>query len=134
MTSPRSRAPTLDPREVALCRDGLARRQAALRTALDEHGSIEQGGARPGTSTEVHDLKDEAFASQLADLRGMAREQMWGELAAVRLALSRIDAGGYGHCEDCGGDIGRERLLAQPSAARCLRCQERAEHPHPSSR
>jgi len=132
MASPHSSAPTLDPRELALCRAGLARRQAALRTALDEQGTMERGAAAAGASAEVHDLKDEAFASQLAGLRGMAREQMSGELAAVRLALGRIDAGGYGHCEDCGGDIGRERLLAQPSAARCLRCQERAEQAAPS--
>jgi DnaK suppressor protein len=132
MATLRTPAPALDPRELALCRDGLARRQAALRTALDEHGTMEHGAAHAGSSAEVHDLKDEAFASQLAGLRGMAREQMWSELAAVRLALSRIDAGGYGHCEDCGGDIGRERLLAQPSAARCLRCQERAEQAAPT--
>jgi DnaK suppressor protein len=35
-------------------------------------------------------------------------------------ALARLDDGTYGTCERCGKAIGRERLLARPSATLCI--------------
>ena len=115
--------------ELAQCKAALTGRLSVLRAALMEQSESGDRDSKQSAATEVHDLKDEAFAGQLANLRGMAREQMQGEMAAVRAALTRISEGSFGRCEDCDGEIGRERLLAQPSAGRCLRCQERAEKP-----
>jgi DnaK suppressor protein len=44
------------------------------------------------------------------------------ELTETRAALRRIDLGTYGRCESCGGAIGRQRLLALPTARFCLGC------------
>jgi len=60
--------------------------------------------------------------------------EIFGELAAgaraalrdVRAALDRMDAGSYGRCVQCGGQIGLERLEILPQAALCMQCQ-RAE-------
>ena len=49
------------------------------------------------------------------------------ELQAIGDALDRLDAGRYGECVDCGCDIPLARLQAEPSAARCVACQQRAE-------
>ncbi len=49
-------------------------------------------------------------------------------LAAIEAALSRIAAGTYGECIDCGADIPSSRLQVAPEAPRCLDCQDRAEH------
>ena len=49
------------------------------------------------------------------------------ELTAVRAALERLADGSYGECTDCGQSVGVPRLLAQPSAARCIACQSKAE-------
>jgi RNA polymerase-binding transcription factor DksA len=38
----------------------------------------------------------------------------------VEHALARIDAGGFGRCEACGGEIEAERLDALPYATLCL--------------
>ena len=111
--------------ELAQCRASLSRRLGAL---LDQREGSAGAGTEPAAA-EVHDLKDEAFAGQLANLRGMARDQMESEVDAIQTALRRIEQGTYGRCEDCDAEIGRERLLAQPSAGRCIRCQERAERP-----
>lgn len=43
-------------------------------------------------------------------------------LAELSAAAGRLDAGDYGRCEACGNDIGDERLVALPSARRCVRC------------
>jgi len=50
------------------------------------------------------------------------------ELNATEAALQRLAAGTYGVCTDCGTAIPVKRLQATPEAARCLPCQEKAEH------
>jgi len=52
------------------------------------------------------------------------REQM---LEAIDEALSRIDRGTYGRCEDCGNDIPDDRLELLPFASRCVECEEKRE-------
>lgn len=42
-------------------------------------------------------------------------------------ALSKILQGMYNTCDDCGDDIGEERLAAVPAALLCLSCQEKNE-------
>lgn len=46
---------------------------------------------------------------------------------AVVAALSRLDAGTYGRCVDCGVAVPDGRLEARPEAARCIGCQSRRE-------
>lgn len=46
---------------------------------------------------------------------------------AVLAALDRLEAGSYGRCLDCGGELPEERLEARPEAARCVPCQSRYE-------
>lgn len=49
------------------------------------------------------------------------------ELRLVEDALSRMEAGTYGLCIDCGTEIPAARLQAAPEAARCIACQEKVE-------
>jgi DnaK suppressor protein len=50
--------------------------------------------------------------------------QMKGEaLARVREALVRLDAGEYGYCAECAGEISEQRLRALPFAVRCTACE-----------
>jgi len=49
------------------------------------------------------------------------------ELRAVEAALARVHEPDFGVCADCSAEIPFSRLLANPSAARCLACQTRAE-------
>ncbi len=44
------------------------------------------------------------------------------EIASVRRALERIDAGTYGECTRCGEPIAEGRLEARPEAALCIGC------------
>jgi len=107
------------------CEARLLQRRATLRSELLERLGP-AAGADP-KAIEVHDLKDEAFAHLLANLANTELAHVREELAAIQTALQRIGAGSYGTCTQCGRDIGRERLLVQPSAGRCLACQERME-------
>jgi RNA polymerase-binding transcription factor DksA len=48
------------------------------------------------------------------------------ELQETQAALDRIERGIYGRCEQCGGAIGRQRLLALPTARFCIACATHA--------
>jgi DnaK suppressor protein len=43
-------------------------------------------------------------------------------LQDINAALSKIDAGTYGRCESCGGEITEARLEAMPMARLCITC------------
>lgn len=45
----------------------------------------------------------------------------------IEEALSKIAAGTYGICEDCGEEISEKRLLVLPTATLCIDCQEQKE-------
>jgi DnaK suppressor protein len=49
------------------------------------------------------------------------------QLEAVERALASLADGSYGLCHGCGRAIAPARLLAQPSAALCLDCQQDSE-------
>lgn len=55
-------------------------------------------------------------------------EHETAELGDIAAALERIQAGTYGICTDCGVSIPQARLLAYPTAKRCIDCQSQAEH------
>ena len=48
-------------------------------------------------------------------------------LERIDHALERLEQGAYGTCERCGKPIGRERLLARPSATLCIDDQRLAD-------
>jgi DnaK suppressor protein len=73
------------------------------------------------------DTFDEGFAdtSQVTAERGEI-EALSGKLTDtlrdIDDALAKLDAGTYGRCERCGGEIGTARLEAMPAARLCITC------------
>jgi DnaK suppressor protein len=59
------------------------------------------------------------------ELRTRDRERKL--LKKIDSALSRIDDGSYGYCEETGEEIGLRRLEARPVATLCVEAQERRE-------
>lgn len=49
------------------------------------------------------------------------------QLLRISTALARIDDGSYGTCVNCGDEIPRERLEANPWATLCIDCKRRSE-------
>ncbi len=73
------------------------------------------------------DRGDAAVAAEIADLGAAELDRDQQELIDVLAARKRIKEGTYGTCPDCGTEIDAARLLAYPTAKRCLSCQERKE-------
>ncbi|MHB1131722.1 MAG: TraR/DksA family transcriptional regulator [Chloroflexota bacterium] len=70
-------------------------------------------------------LADEATTTYQQEANLALERHMQGELAATEAALLRIEEGTYGSCENCGADIGKERLAAMPTATLCIQCKSR---------
>jgi DnaK suppressor protein len=106
--------------------------QLMKRRVLDE---IRTTTADVETSTrppshEVQSQADEAEVERLGDVRFAEIEIDRARLHDIEHAQRRIAEGRYGMCMDCGEEIPRERLLAQPTAIRCAACQAAAESRH----
>jgi len=110
-------------RNVDLRRMLTARRQQMRDDVLSRirHGRSDQ-------PEDVRDSVDMSDADVQRDIE-LAMLQMRVEaLAAIDAALFRLDAGDYGSCVDCRGQIAERRLRALPFAVRCQACEERREH------
>ena len=81
----------------------------------------------------VHTMQDEATvfadpndrATQESDmgleLRNRDRERKL--IKKINEMLAKIDAGEYGYCDNCGVEIGLDRLEARPTATLCIDCK-----------
>ncbi len=48
-------------------------------------------------------------------------------LVKIREALTRLDDGTYGKCDECGENIGIDRLKARPVTTLCIDCKSNQE-------
>ncbi len=96
----------------------LAEVRARIAASEDSMGFVNQ--------SKLTDDDGLADAAAEMDVAMVIRESQ--ELQEVEAALARIADGSYGSCADCGGEIGLGRLKANPTARRCLPCQEKREH------
>ncbi|MBX3621985.1 MAG: TraR/DksA family transcriptional regulator [Rhizobacter sp.] len=101
-----------------------------------------QLGAEIAAGREAIRLREEARGPEVTDPEEQADDQAaegvadaeierdLAELAGVQAARLRIGAGLYGQCIDCEEPIALQRLMAQPAATRCTRCQAGYEDRH----
>jgi DnaK suppressor protein len=108
------------------CFEFSALLQAQRRHLLENvREQITDSGERLGFPNQRKIVEDDAPADAVAemDLAMVIRENQ--ELQEIEGALARIRDGSYGICIDCGGEISRARLKADPRAKHCLACQIR---------
>lgn len=113
---------SLEPSQIKLLQECLLRQQEEIHT----NGKV----LRMECSTSEDDLKDEVDLA-LSDIEQSMktrlgnRESLYGK--KIGEALVRIEEGVYGHCTQCGAEIGFRRLEARPTAELCIECKENAE-------
>ncbi|MBM6594621.1 RNA polymerase-binding protein DksA [Microvirga pudoricolor] len=73
------------------------------------------------------DLADRASSETDRAIELRARDRQRKLIAKIDSALSRIDDGSYGYCEETGDPISLKRLEARPIATLSLEAQERHE-------
>ncbi len=83
-------------------------------------GKIEDQLDNP-KSPDVEERSVEREDDEVLELQAKAEA---GEIAAIELALRRIENGVFGICVDCHEQISVERLEAVPHAAKCRNCMD----------
>lgn len=73
------------------------------------------------------DIADRASSETDRAIELRARDRQRKLIAKINAALSRLDDGSYGFCEETGDPIGLRRLDARPIATLSVEAQERHE-------
>lgn len=118
-------------------------RASAIQARLNERAvqlreEIRETLARSNDETHVRiaeavrDEGDDSFSDLIVDLNFADIDRDAQELRRIDGALVRLKDGSYGQCEDCDQPIAPARLEAEPTASRCIACQERYERTYAS--
>ncbi len=94
--------------------------QAQIEALTREFDAV-VAASQASNADDEHDPEGATIAferQQVAALLAQARRR----LAEVVAAVSAVEGGTYGRCEDCGRPIAAERLAARPSARTCIDC------------
>jgi len=95
--------------------------QERLAVLLKRSAAIAGDLRRPGHP----DWSERAVEVENDDVLEGLDEATRAEVAQLRAALARLDAGSYGRCARCGRPIAPERLAAIPGATTCVGCADR---------
>lgn len=102
-------------RKLVAWRDDLLRESRETLTTLQ-------------SENENHpDIADRASSETDRAIELRARDRQRKLIAKINAALSRLDDGSYGFCEETGDPIGLRRLDARPIATLSVEAQERHE-------
>lgn len=111
--------------------ESLRQLLVAQKVQLIEKIKLERGGAKSRSEAASAELSsvEQSHAQNMTerDTAFAIQEHDVAELEAVELALKRIALGEYGQCQVCAAEIPITRLLAFPSAMRCIGCQTAVE-------
>jgi DnaK suppressor protein len=95
---------------------------------LDERlGKITDDVKHTDTPLE-QDFSEQAVENENNEVLDALGNAARTEVEKIKQAISRIDAGTYGICVNCGEPIKIERLSALPYANYCIRCAQANEH------
>jgi DnaK suppressor protein len=101
----------------------LDAREKVLRSGVHEHVLKLLESNEAGHTTPIGDMADQAEVGLHLEHENAAVVRDVQELRDIEAARERISGGEAGICVNCGGEIPFPRLYAQPTAARCVRCQ-----------
>jgi DnaK suppressor protein len=96
---------------------------AVAEAALGPSGG-QMAGELSDAPTHLGDRGSEEYMIEMNELFLENEQHIVTE---SRAALERIEAGTYGSCENCGQEIGRERLEALPYTRFCVQCADKSD-------
>jgi RNA polymerase-binding transcription factor DksA len=108
----------------------IEQRRAVLISELREDVERVRNDRFEELAGAARDAGDESVATLIADLDHADLGRDLSELRGLEAARARLTDGSYGTCDDCGGEIGFERLRVNPAAVRCVECQRVHEKTH----
>jgi len=119
---PSDKEPFMNTRQLEFFRRKLlAWRVELLKESEETLESLQEGGL------QEPDIADRASAEMERSLELRTRDRARKLISKIDAALSRIEDGSYGYCEETGEPIGLKRLDARPIATLSVEAQERHE-------
>ena len=114
--------PAWTPDELAAVRELLESSVTRIKAELVVLGADTTGDVSASTIEILHDELD--VASQRSELLqdAVQAENAAAILEQTQHVIDRLDAGLYGVCASCSGQVGRPRLEAFPRATLCISC------------
>ena len=121
---------SLNPQHSTAMKDRLHERAAQLRGEIQHTLERSSDETHARVAEQARDLEDDSFSNLVVDVNLAEIDRDADELRRIDGALARISEGSYGCCESCGQEIPVARLQAEPTALRCVQCQELYEKTH----
>jgi DnaK suppressor protein len=108
--------------------DERRRVEHALATLREKHhpGSLDDEVQEIAATSDNH-LAETATATLGREIDYTLGDNAEQVIAEIDGALNRIEAGTYGTCATCGGEIPVPRLEANPRASLCIDCKRSSE-------
>jgi len=98
----------------------IAELEQLTKDTADSVAAVTLDQTKVGRLSRMDALQGQALAKETRRLR----EQT---IALARIAITRLDAGEYGDCEECGEWINPKRLEMDPVTRHCIECATKAE-------
>ena len=119
------------PRPSNRSKDSYKKRILEKRNEILE-GLNQELSERIGKAAELKaslgsDTGDMSTLERDSNLSISFARRYWSMLRQIDQALTRVDEGSYGICEECGEKIDKKRLDILPFTLYCTRCQSRME-------
>jgi DnaK suppressor protein len=121
---------SLNAEQSTTMRARLRQRASQLRAEIQSTLERSADETHVKIAEQARDTEDDSFSNLIVDLNLAEIDRDADELRRIDTALARINQGSYGQCASCGQEIPQARLQAEPTALRCVQCQELFEKTH----
>src|SRR5690349_3333627 len=121
---------SINPQQAHTVKSRLRERAAQLRGEIQRTLERSSDETHVRIAEQARDTEDDSFSNLIVDLNLAEIDRDADELRRIDTALVRLSDGSYGLCQDCGQRIPQARLEAEPTAIRCIQCQEMYEKTH----
>jgi len=103
----------------------LREERSHLVHQLDDLGAAESGDLRSDLDFGESFADAAAVTAERTEILGLV-DSLKHQLDDVDKALAHIEAGSYGTCDNCGKEIGADRMAFRPASILCVDCKSKA--------
>ncbi len=111
--------------DIATAKKALRNERENLVHQLDELGAAESGDLKADLDFGESFADAAAVTAERTEVLGVV-DSLKHQLDDVDKALAHIAAGTYGTCDNCGKQIGADRMQFRPASVLCVDCKSQA--------
>lgn len=100
----------------------ISKLKTALEAKLKELELLAEDIEEDLSAKPDSDWAEDAIESEDDEVLATIGHLTLDDIRAIKLALSRIEAGTYGVCTTCEAEIAKARLKVLPHATKCVNC------------